>query len=98
MPLPAEWAAYKARIDALDETQIAWFAGWLCADGSIGIADSRGRPTLDFTICDRDPLEKMSELFGNSVGGPFAPSGLGTKPRLKWKISGWKACIILAVD
>lgn len=85
---------YAARVAAIDEATIAWFSGWLCADGCIA-EHSDGRPTIKFTICDIDPLEKFAALFGNAVGGPWPPSGLGVKPRYSWIISGWKAAVIL---
>ena len=86
---------YEARISRIPEVDLAWFAGWLCADGSIKKADERNRPKLSFQICDRDPLEQMTRLFGGTVGGPFPPSGLGKLPRYSWSISGWKAVFIL---
>lgn len=85
---------YAARVGAIDEPTIAWFAGWLCADGSIKEHDG-GRPKISFTLTDIDPLDRFAELFGNSVQGPIPPSGLGVKDRYHWQISGWRAAIIL---
>ncbi len=84
---------YQNRIDAIPETKIAWFSGWLCADGSIKHGDAS---TIKFTICDRDPLEAMSGLFGNNVQGPYKPSGFGKRDRFVWGIRGFKAQVILS--
>jgi hypothetical protein len=86
---------YQARIDAIDEPTMAWFAGWLCADGSIGFVDEHQRPRLSFALCDIDPLVRFSELFGNEIAGPLPASGLGKQPRYAWRVSGWKVPIIL---
>lgn len=80
--------------DDISEAKIAWFAGWLCADGSIKI-DKSGTPRIRFVICDKDPLDKFSEIFGNSVHGPYAPSGLGKKPRYEWTLAGMEAVKII---
>ena len=86
-----------AALDGLPEADIAWFAGWLSADGSIYTTDSRARPAIRFCLTDRDPLDRFSEMFGNRVCGPFEQSSaaFGTKPIYEWKISGSKAVAIL---
>ena len=87
---------YAERIAAIPETTIAWFGGWLSADGSIK-AHSEKAPKISFIITDADPLDRMSDLFGNAVDGPRKPSAnaLGSKYLYSWQISGWKAKIIL---
>lgn len=87
---------YIERLDAIDEATFAWFAGWLCADGSIK-AHSATSPKVSFTITDRDPLDRFAALFGNSVQGPIPPSGLGKKDRYHWQISGWRCVEILGI-
>lgn len=87
---------YVGRLDAIDEATFAWFAGWLCADGSIK-AHSEKSPKISFTITDRDPLDRFAALFGNKVQGPIPPSGLGKKERYHWQISGWRCVEILTI-
>lgn len=91
----AEHEAFALRLAAIDEPTIAWFGGWLCADGSIKAGPENGRPCIRFVITDLDPLDKFATLFGNKVGGPHPPSGLGVKDRYEWQISGWRAAMIL---
>jgi len=89
--------SFRQRLASIDETVIAWFSGWLSADGSVKISDQRGRPSIRFQICDRDPLDRFAEVFGNRVGGPF-PQGanaFGTRPVYEWKITGARAVLLL---
>jgi hypothetical protein len=85
---------YARRLDGLEATELAWFAGWLCADGSIK-NHGNGRASIVFQLTDRDPLERFAEMFGNEVKGPYAPTGLGRKPRYSWSIRGHKATAII---
>lgn len=91
---PVNKAEFEERLDALGETWLAWFAGWLCADGSILDVEG-GRPRIRFTITDLDPLDQFSEQLGGAVNGPYPPSGLGVKNRYTWSISGWRAVAVL---
>jgi hypothetical protein len=88
---------FRKRLERLNEAEIAWFSGWLCADGSIKVVDKFGRPAVRFQICDRDPLDRFADLFGNSVHGPFAQhaGAFGTRPVFEWRISGLRAVILL---
>ena len=81
-------------INNLSEAQIAWFSGWLCADGSIKI-EKNSVPAIVFKLTDKDPLLKFEKMFGVSVVGPLAPSGLGKKECYEWKIKGLIVCDIL---
>lgn len=95
--LASKQEAYRSAVLAIPEDQIAWFSGWLCADGCITV-DSTSRNKrfkLQFKICDQDPLHKFSAMFGGSVGGPVAPTGLGKKPTYNWSVQGWRAATIL---
>lgn len=92
----ASFQLFATRLSRVTDTDIAWFAGWLCADGSIKVDKVAGRPKLAFMICDRDPLDRFVRLFGNSVVGPFSPSGFGKRPRWSWQITGRKAVLLLA--
>lgn len=85
--------SFQRRLDAINEDHIAWFSGWMSADGSIRIENDT--VSIRFVICDKDPLVMFSELFGNAVGGPYPPSGLGKRDRYEWSIRGWKAARIL---
>ncbi len=88
--------AFEGRLNAITDTDIAWFSGWLCADGCITFIDNgRARPRVKFTICDKDPLERFSALFGCAVSGPNAPSGFGKLPRFCWSIGGHFAVALL---
>lgn len=91
-------------IASTSDVDMAWFAAWLCADGCIGGAVTRKAGyrdrylvSLKFTLTDRDPLDRMAELFGNKVAGPYAQheGALGTKPLWYWGISGRKAVLLL---
>lgn len=86
--------AYQRRLDEIDEATFAWFGGWLSADGSI-LEPHPLRPRIRFVLTDRDPLDRFAELFGNTVGGPYPPSGLGVKDRYEWAVGGWQAVMIL---
>src|SRR5579859_3144771 len=86
---------FQALIDSISDTDMAWFGGWLSADGCILASSGNGPVKIRFTICDKDPLEKFSNLFGNSVGGPLKPSGLGKTPRYDWQVSGMKARMLI---
>jgi len=93
-----EWAIveqFSKLLSQVDEPTIAWFSGWLCADGCIMVTDRRGRPRIKFTICDLDPLEKMSSIFGNKVSKPQKPTGYGSLPRYYWQLSGVRAALLL---
>lgn len=73
-------------MNELSDTDAAWLAGWLCADGSILPGPP---PKIRWVICDRDVLERIAVLVGrNKVHGPYPPSGLGKKDRFEWAISG----------
>lgn len=85
---------FKERLAKLSEEQIAWFSGWLCADGTILKTDT-GLPRVRFNISDKDPLDKFSELLGCKVHGPIKPSGLGKKPIWEWAVTGMKALMLL---
>lgn len=89
-----ERAAYIQRLDNIPVETLSWFAGWLCADGSILNAGG-GRPKIRFVITDIDPLDTFSVLFGNAVDGPHPPRGLGNKPVYAWAMSGWRAALLL---
>lgn len=90
----SEQAEFAARIATIDEATIAWFTGWLCADGCI-LNVGKGRPAIKFTLTDIDPLDKFAEMFGGSVSGPFPATGLGVKDRYEWRISGWKVAAVI---
>lgn len=90
----AEQRSYAARLANIDEATMAWFSGWLCADGSIK-RHSEKAPKISFTITDLDPLDRFSEIFGGKVNGPFPATGLGVKDRYHWQVSGWKAAAII---
>ena len=92
--LEREYARYAKRLAGIPEVDIAWFGAWVSADGSIKDWGG-GRPGIRVVITDLDPLERMSELFGNKPSGPQAPTGLGKKVRYEWAITGWKAYQIL---
>lgn len=83
------------KINNVSETDIAWFSGWLCADGSIKTDKNGGAPSIRFVITDKDPLDKMAKLFGNTVHGPMKPNGLGKKMIYQWSIRGIKVKDIL---
>lgn len=90
-----DFSDYQARLDSVSDIDMAWFGGWLSADGCILASGGKGPVKIRFTICDKDPLDKFSILFGNSVSGPIAPSGLGKTPRYYWQISGSKARLLI---
>lgn len=92
-----DYEEFRGRVAATGEAEIAWFAGWLSADGSVKVADRYGRPAVRFQICDRDPLDRFAELFGNRVVGPIAQhaGAFGTKPVFEWRVSGMKAVALL---
>lgn len=86
---------FRSRLELLSDAQIAYFSGWLCGDGCILQDKASGCPRIKFTICDLDPLQKFSDWFGNKVGGPHKPSGLGKKQRYGWQIAGEKCRILI---
>lgn len=88
-----ERTIFKIKLSKISESYIAWFSGWLCGDGCISVTE--GRPKVKFALCDADPLRLFSALFGNSVSGPYPPSGLGKRSRYEWSVSGWKARLII---
>jgi len=92
----AEREAYISHVSDIPEVTIAWFTGWLCADGSI-MRYGGGLPRVRFAITDSDPLEKMAGIFGGNVSDPKEPSkhGFGVKKVYSWTISGEKAYHIL---
>ena len=87
-------AVYAAWLEQIPEVDIAWFSGWLCADGSIGRI-GRGVPYLRFAITDLDPLDRFSELLGGTTSGPMPASGFGIRPRYVWRLAGWRVPLIL---
>jgi hypothetical protein len=88
---------FVRRLAEISDTDVAWFTGWLCADGSIRFVDKQVRPGIKFQICDRDPLERFSELFGGKVSRGCSPSqtGWGKKPCYYWCITGHFAVALL---
>lgn len=85
----------KARLAQISDVDIAWFAGWLSADGCIAYHGKENTPQIQFKICDRDPLERFAELFGGYVGGPHSVKK-HYKPTYTWQFTGLKAAYILA--
>jgi hypothetical protein len=85
-----EYANFLKKLKKVSDIDMAWFAGWLCADGSIKIDKGGGTPTIKFVITDKDPLDRIAELLGNTVHGPMKPTGLGKKMTYSWSIRGIK--------
>lgn len=79
----------ETRLDNLDlsEADAAWVGAWISADGCITDAGD-GRPRIQFKLTDKDVLDRMTDLFGGKVLGPYDPVGLGKKPTWHWQISG----------
>ncbi len=83
---------------------IAYAAGLFEGEGWIGATrtyrNRRGelkpRPNPGQYMCvamtDSEPLEKMREIFGGTIYGPYPPpSGReGNKPRFKWHLAGFE--------
>jgi hypothetical protein len=90
--------AFKAKITRMSDVDIAWFAGWLCADGCIMPASkSRKMPTIHFALTDRDILERFVEMFGGSIC-TFAQRKSTVRPRVYLKSAyGWSICSMKAV-
>ena len=65
---------YKRLVAAVPEVKVAWFSGWLCADGCI---PKDITAVIKFTICDKDPLVEFSNLWGNNMSPPQKPFGFG---------------------
>jgi len=76
------------------ETDYAWFAGWLCADGCVSWSADKA-PRLKFKLTEREPLDRMVDLFGGSVSGPHPPTGWGKKDTFYWAIGGDRAVEVL---
>jgi hypothetical protein len=106
--IPDQVSTYIERLNSISDTDIAWFGGWLSADGCImrnpGARTRNGQPRrqltvprIRFTITDRDPLDRFAALFGNTVSGPAAPYGntIGKQPYYSWQITGHAAALIL---
>lgn len=95
---------FKLRLTKISECDIAWFAAWLSADGSIRFKVKRSYRNestpfaeITFGLCDRDPLDRFVELFGGSVSEPRIQKAnkLSSKPVYWWTLSGMKAVHLL---
>ena len=69
---------------------LAWAAGFLEGEGSF--CRSLDRPRLVATQVNREPLDKLSSMFGGSVRGPLKfPSSPRSSPHYRWELVGTKA-------
>ena len=86
---------FKIQLSKVSDCDIAWFSGWLCADGCIAKQNNNlNTCRVAFHITDRDPLERFAKLFGGKVTGPYT-SRKGSKPMYVWATSGAKAVLLL---
>lgn len=83
----------KVSLSHISDTDAAWIAGWLCADGSIATHDTTIR--IRWVITDRDPLERITRIVGGNKMHKTPPSGYGKKPRYVLQYGGHRAAALI---
>ena len=77
----------KARV-APSTPDLHWAAGFIEGEGCFTTSPGSQRVVVGQT--QREPLERLAELFGGSVV-PMKQKGLGKKPMFKWAVYGSRA-------
>jgi hypothetical protein len=68
---------------------IAYAAGLIEGEGYVVQSGTTAR--LGINMTDREPLERMVEIFGGVIIGPYSRPGQPAhhKPRYAWNLNGW---------
>ena len=75
---------------------IAYFAGLFEGEGSVrkpNKATTWGAWQIAIAMTDKEPLERVSKIFGGTVKGPYnhkAPEGKVYKPHYRWYLHGYR--------
>lgn len=73
------------------ETDLAWAAGFIDGEGSVGIYGKSDR-RIGASQSMREPLDKLASMFGGNVKEDRRREGhLGSKKMWKWEAYGDKA-------
>lgn len=64
----------------MDEISLAWLAGLLEGEGYFAL--SQGNPVIRVNMTDRDVIERVADLMGGSVLGPYG-EGRGGNPNAR---------------
>lgn len=80
----------------ISTVDIAWAAGIIEGEGCF-TRNSVGSPLVQVQMNDRDVIERLCNLFGTKMGGPYGPYGneKATKPRYRFYTAGPRAIGIM---
>lgn len=70
-----------------DETEITWAAGLFEGEGSLSLKQTNDHYSLKVAMTDRDVLEKLGDIWGLNVCGPYNTNKTPSQEKLK-KVSG----------
>ena len=72
----------------MNERQFGWLIGYLEGEGSFNAwLSGCGRylqTAIQVTSTDKDALEKLYDIVGGKLTGPYIPGGHGKKPIYRW--------------
>jgi hypothetical protein len=73
----------------MNETDIAWAAGLFEGEGTILLATKTRTAHLCVAMTDHDVLERLTELLGGRLRGPYTRKGNPHwKPQWRWNLHG----------
>jgi hypothetical protein len=81
------------------EADIAYAAGLFEGEGSVHVPRVSGAVRMTMTQTDLEPLERLVEILGGYIRGPYVRASRPTnKPWFRWQLSGWDAVDELYVE
>lgn len=65
---------------------VAWAAGFLEGEGHINVQLRKGKSFIGVSVAQvyRSPLDRMQELFGGKVYGPYGPYSTNKQAYYQW--------------
>lgn len=68
-------------------TLVAWAAGFFEGEGHVNVQLRKGKSFFSITVAQvyRSPLDRMCELFGGKVYGPYGPYSSNKQPYYQWQ-------------
>lgn len=75
----------------MNAVDAAWAAGFFDGEGSIFLSRNTWTIRVDVAQVDPRPLQKLVDLFGSKVLGPYQPKTKNSKPYYRWAKCSAKA-------
>lgn len=65
---------------------VAWAAGFFEGEGHVNVQLRKGKSFFALSVAQvyRSPLDRMCELFGGKVYGPYGPYSTNKQPYYQW--------------